>query len=45
MPIKKSRMKALKERYGEKKGEEIYYKMEQEEKKKHSPNVKVGYHG
>jgi hypothetical protein len=34
MPIMKSRMKALKKQYGDKKGEDIYYAMEQEGKNK-----------
>ena len=34
MPIMKSRMAALKKQYGDKEGEEIYYKMEAEGKNK-----------
>lgn len=34
MPIKKSRMKALKKEYGEKKGEQVYYALETKERKK-----------
>lgn len=43
MPIMESRMKALKKQYGDKKGEEIYNKMEQEGKnvpKKKTPTKK-----
>lgn len=32
MPINKEKMESLKRQYGTKKGEEIYYKMEQKEK-------------
>lgn len=34
MPINKSKMKALKEKYGAEKGERIYYALEQKEKSK-----------
>lgn len=34
MPINKQRMEALKESYGDDKGEEIYYRMEMKAKKK-----------
>lgn len=34
MPLMKSRMSALQKQYGEKKGKEIYYKMEEEGKNK-----------
>lgn len=38
MPVQKKKMKALKEEYGSKKGEEVYYAMEN--KAKHKPKKK-----
>lgn len=34
MPINQSKMKALKKEYGEKKGKEVYYALEQKDKQK-----------
>lgn len=34
MPVNKKKMKALKEEYGKKKGENVYYAMENKDKKK-----------
>lgn len=34
MPVNRKKMKALKKEYGAKKGEEIYYRMENKEKHK-----------
>lgn len=34
MPINRKKMKNLRKEYGEKKGEEIYYKLEKKEKHK-----------
>ena len=34
MPINQKKMKALKEEYGEKHGEEVYYALEQKQKNK-----------
>lgn len=35
MPINKKKMAALKKEYGSKRGEEVYYAMENKSKKKH----------
>lgn len=34
MPVNRKKMRALKEQYGEEKGERIYYAMEEKEKKR-----------
>jgi hypothetical protein len=34
MPVNRKKMEALKKEYGEKKGNEVYYKLENKKKKK-----------
>lgn len=40
MPVSKKKMAALKKHYGSKKGEDVYYAMENKAKKKHKKGKK-----
>ena len=43
MPVNRKMMKAMKEQYGKKRGEDIYYAVEQKNKKKAKGYNKGGY--